>query len=251
MAGTLVPRYERHAIAQATFAVEWQQPLDEALFKQILDRHGLIAESLPRKQIGRGLMVSLGGYTPVVSGSPTAITTLIFDRVEPDGESNWVVMVNPNQLSVTCNGREYSRWSEISVRASDYLKFVLQTVMPVRPVTVVALQYVDEFRWEGADRDTFTADKLFQRDKKYLAPAVFESVGLWHSHHGFYINGTEPVRHRTLNNINVSVVDTDDQHRAAQIVMAHRVILDNPLTDYAEEYFSAGGLLTQLLRGLH
>ena len=47
------------------------------------------------------------------------------------------------------------------------------------------------------------------------------------------------------------MLDTVDQHRAAQIVMAHRVILDNALTDYEEQYFSSIGLLTQLLRHLH
>jgi uncharacterized protein (TIGR04255 family) len=250
MPGRLVPKHGRHAIAQATFAAEWEQPLDDTIFRQILDSHTAIAAELPRKQVGRGIHISIGrtGATPTTH--PSAISNLTFDRVEPDGESAWVVMINPNHVSVACAGRHYTRWSETSVRALNYLKFILRTVVPGRPISIVALQYVDEFLWEGEDKDEFTADKLFRRGR-YLAPVVFETVGLWHCHSGFYLSADDPVRHRTLNNINVNVINTPDAVRAAQVTMAHRVLLSERLAEYSDDLFVEHGLVTMLLRRLH
>src|SRR5258708_406601 len=252
MPGRVVPKHEDrgHAIAMATFAAEWAQPLGEDEFKAILDRHEAIAPDLPRKQAVRGMTINLAPAQSQASAAQAGISGLVFDRLQPNGDPAWMIVVNPTHVGVTCGGSEYSRWTNASARAGQYLSAVLEMITPARPITIIALQYLDEFIWRGDNRDDFVAERLFQRSTRHLVPRVFDTVGLWHSHAGFYNHGRTPVPHRTLNNVNVQILDTDVQ-RVAQIVMAHRVIVETPIADRPAAMFSRDGLFTSLLRMVH
>lgn len=238
-----------HSITLATLGVEWAQPLGEEDFKAILDRHEAIAPDLPRKQAMRGMTINLAAPQQQASAAQTGISGLAFDRVKPNGEPAWMIVVNPTLIGVSCGGSEYTRWSEVFTKAGAFLNGVLDA-MPARPITIVALQYVDEFVWRGDNRDEFVPNRLFRRETRHLVPAVFDAVGLWHSHVGFYRNSSEPVPHRTLNNVNVQVLDTE-VHRLAQVVMAHRLMLETPVADRSAEMFAANGLFSALYGMLH
>jgi len=253
MTGHVQPISDSHAIVSATFAVEWVPSLEQKEYRAVLELHPSLAEDLPRKQITQGFQFNIG--PGIASGTvgpqpgEVALSGVIFDRVLPDGNSSWILNVQPALLTVAC--QQYDRWSLVWTKTKRYLDTVLGVLTKGRKITGIGLQYVDEFAWTDGAIENFRADMLFQPNR-YLASHVFELRSLWHLHHGYLDTLDTPVAHKQLNNINVQVIDkSPPTKRSAQIVLAHRMTFDEPIDVYAPEMLEDEGVLFKSMKSLH
>lgn len=229
---TVVPIAGPHAIKTVSFGLEWQEPLQEDLLILLRALHLKVRDRLPRviqhQEIGFQIVVS---PAPPVQETPPKprLSGLSFEALQPNGEPGWSLAIQRNFLAVTCH--VYSRWNDIWPLAKDLLLPFVPVLARECGISVIGLQYVDQFRAIGAS-ERFRAADLFRDGSQFLPKHVFELDDLWHSHHGFFQAMTAPTAHRRLNNIDVDVVNANEE-RLIQITTAHRALLDQPATDGA------------------
>jgi len=218
------PFNQNHAIKSMAFALEFSMELEPAVFAELATLHPNFSNELPRIEIPKIIKVNLDSAQ--IGGSPqsTDIGGVIFDRLMPDGRQELALHIRPDNISFRCT--TYSRWADMWQRANRVLQFVLPTIIKYTNIKAIGLQYVDRFIYEGSPND-FRADMLFQNDTKYLAPSVFELSNLWHSHHGYFKNETEPHDYTLHDNINVGVND-ENNRRFVDIDCTHRAMLTEP-----------------------
>jgi uncharacterized protein (TIGR04255 family) len=227
---TVTPIAGLHAIKSVSFGLEWQEPLQEDLLILLRALHAKVRDRLPRvtqrEEIGFKLVIS---PAPPIQDAPVKprLAGLTFDALQPYGDPAWSLAFERNFLAVNCH--VYSRWNEIWPIAMELLLPFVPVLARECGIAVIGLQYVDQFRATGPN-GSFKAEDLWREGSPLLPAHVFQLEDLWHSHHGYFENLTEPTAHRRLNNIDVDVVKAD-QERLIQITTAHRAFLDQRATD--------------------
>lgn len=230
MKGSFKPFGEKHAIQTVIFAVEFNAPLDTATFREISLLHPKIKDLLPRKQEQKAVVVNISPTstnTPVRTASPE-IGGVVFDRLAPDGQQQWALSVQPNLVSVTCT--EYKSWAEVWKKAEAFLSLALPIIYKSRVVTVIGLQYIDKFIWEGT-KSELNVSELFRQDSPYVVPNAYSVAGPWHSHHGYFVGKGQPQDYNLLNNINIDVLE-EEGARLARITTTHRSQLQTPISTH-------------------
>jgi len=225
----IVPIAGRHAIKTVTFALEWQQPLQDDLLLLLKALHSKVRDRLPRvlqrQEVGFQIVVSPAPAVPEIPPEPR-LASLRFEALQPNGEPEWSLTIERHFLAVNCH--VYSRWNEIWLRARDLLLPFVPVLARECGISVIGLQYIDQFRVAGPS-EQFRATDLFRDKSPFLPSHVFKLDDLWHSHHGYFQKRTEPTAHHQLNHINVDVVDANDG-RLVEITTVHRALLDQPAT---------------------
>lgn len=220
MKGSFRPFSEKHAIQTVVFVVEFNAPLDTATFREISLLHPKFKGELPRKQEQKAVVVNITPTStdaPIRTASPE-IGGVVFDRLAPDGQQEWALNVQPNLASVTCT--KYTSWAKAWEKAESYLRLVLPIIYRSRAVTVIGLQYIDKFIWEGT-KSELSASELFREGSPYLVPNAYTVVGPWHSHHGYFVEKGQPYSYKLLNNTNIDLLE-EEGARVARVTTTHR-----------------------------
>jgi uncharacterized protein (TIGR04255 family) len=247
----IAPIAGRHAIKTVSFALEWQQPLQDDLLLLLKALHSKVRDQLPRvvqrQEIAFQIVVSPASPVPEAPPEPR-LAGLSFEALQPNGEPEWSLAIERHFLAVNCH--VYSRWQEIWPKAKDLLSPFVPVLARECGITVIGLQYIDQFRVVDMS-EPFRVTDLFREDSPFLPRQVFTLDDLWHSHHGYFQTMTEPTAHRQLNHINIDVVSTSEE-RLIQMTTAHRTLLDQPATDGAMLLDDAdGGVLHHHMVALH
>jgi|GEM_PF-6122906 len=104
---------------------------------------------------------------------------------------------------VSCH--TYTNWSEVWCKTQELLTPFVSILAKERGISVIGLQYVNQFRVTGA-RDQFRAIHLLREGSRFV-----------------------PTHYR-IGDVDLDAVDTNDE-RLIQIVTTHRMSLDQPITD--------------------
>jgi len=247
---TIQPAAGRHAIKSVTLAIEWPAPLDATAIIEISNLHDQFKNDLPRKVDQQSVTINIaGGNFPAMIQQPIApqISGVVFDRVKENRQAAWALSLQQNMAVVVCNA--YDRWQEMKARSLGFLGVILPTVLRYQPIAVVGLQYLDQFDVTG-DIEELTYAHIFRDGSRYVPGNARDLIGLWHSHHGFFQTFENPVQYRRLTNINVNV-SAQGNSRVAQIVTAHKALLDQPTNDPNLLLEQPNNMVGQLLEEMH
>lgn len=236
MAGSFRPFGDKHAINTVSFVVELDAPLDSKALHELSLLHSRLKEELPRKAEEQAVVVNLSPNSisggSVRSGSPE-LRGFVFDRLTPDGRQEWALKIQPDHVQVLCT--KYDRWDSVWSRAETFFHIVLPVIHKYRAISVVGLQYIDEFIWEGT-KSELKPSELFQENSEYLVPNIYEMSDLWHCHHGYFSEISNPAPCKLLNNINIDLLDSAE-NRVVRITTTHRAML----RDHIRTHISVAG----------
>lgn len=212
---SLYPFAGNHAVQSAAFGVEWDTELNDGELAQVALLQNVLAKSLPARNPIEAVVMAVGQSSASPPPRPQTIGYL-FSRPGPGGMTR--------QLEVQrtrCVGQihDYTRWAPVWQQAHEWFSHVLP-IVGSRRISSVGIQYSDVFYWR-APAAQFMAGEVFRRDAEMLPPHVFELQGLWHSNHGYFIDGSEPHPHKLLENVNVAIQD-QLQQRSVTISTVHQ-----------------------------
>lgn len=229
----LHPFAGQHAIESAAFALDFIGELDIAevlalrnAANQLVGDFPVVAEKQVATlnfQVGAGSAsasspsIEVGGFT---MQRPALLLTERPLRLIDISRSGVVVVIN-----------DYTRWDKFKADVDRYLTVLLAPIDNQKAVAGIGLQFNDIFLWR-ADPSDLKLNEVFSANNPYIAPNVLEAPLLWHSHHGYLVSDSEPVQNQQLDNINVSRVVVNEEHRL-QILTSHRVTFEKPLESWS------------------
>jgi uncharacterized protein (TIGR04255 family) len=225
----LQPYAGSHAVQHAIFVVEWAEPLRS---DAILDMIKLATKfrNLGLSNVEQQSAVQFNFTTDQAKGTHPQVSSshevggVVFSM--PPTSTGQGRSITISRQSCMVFVPDYSRWAQVWSDVKNYFDIALEVISPLRPLTVVALQYTDSFQWKD-DPSDLPLQEIFRRDT-LLPPSVFSRTGLWHCHQGYMQIYQLPVAHKRLENVNIDMLDTGGL-RSIQITGAHRATLDQPL----------------------
>ncbi len=216
---TITPVGGKHAIEVMAIGVEWATPLDDNALQRL---EGLyrgeqsVAEFLPSITPVRSLALNLGAPDKFVAENSAGGFDL--RRFASDGAVTWSVSVRRELIS--CNCMSYDRWATVKPKAMELLNPFLDAVLELgTQIQGVGLQYQDAFRIEDGS-ELGTLRRLFRPGSAWVPVHLLDQPSLWHVHQGWF--SVSPDNHRTLNNVNLDVLEQESK-LLAKINGQHRV----------------------------
>ena len=172
------PHQDRNAIVLASFACEFSPPLDHAVLKAIGDLHPKFETLLPQKIQQPALTFRLvpGAQAPQEGQTIGAIA---FSSYERDG--SMARQFNATPVLITFAELKYSGWEKVWPEAKSVLEAALD-VAGNATLTAFGLEYQDRFVADGDLKERIDVSTVLARERKYLAPRVFEFDDIWHLH---------------------------------------------------------------------
>lgn len=238
------PIYDRHAIHEVVFALIVKREFEPQEVKAVIEAHDLWREELPK-------VAPTTGHKVVVSNAPlppdmkpyeeVGIVGVRFDALKRDGSLDWRLKLENNWIAVNC--LSYTRWNDIWTTAKLLLDQVSEIVInPKLPVIGAALQYVDEFVWEGDIKDYTTTDLL--RENSNLVPASIRNKGpLWHLYQGWFQSEELPLPGRRLQKVHIDAIEKEGRY-VARIDTLLRHDFSNELPSYTAVFPANGKAAT-------
>lgn len=228
----LAPCAGAHAVQAAVFAIEWANPLSIEALRQVralYDTSDLRRQfpNPPQEQRQLSVRIDSQGFGPMgATASADEISGYQFLKLMGPLQSARALEVTGARLLYIVY--DYTRWEAVM---NDVLKALEGIAHPLTglPVTAIGLQYTDVFHWRG-DPAHLNLQEVFHAETSLLPPDTLKRRGLWHSHHGYLEDITEPLEHKLLENVNVDIVDNGGQ-RSISVVTSHRATLGKPLHD--------------------
>jgi len=163
-------------IERCTIQLVFSAPLPAPIIRDLASLHIQFKRDLPRKIEQQALTLQFGGILGTEIAPPSQeIAGLIFDFVNPTGESARAFVVGPN--SITYFTREYTRWNEFWPFASRLLVTASRGVLSSIPLSILKLEYRDRFDWDG-EPDSADVNLLFIDGCRYIAEVFRSHWGL-------------------------------------------------------------------------
>lgn len=218
-----------HAVLAAMFVLELPAQIPAEIIQKIsahYDSSKALLDFFPIKTENRGMLINISNNAIGVNQTD-GVQGITLQRIAPDGSPEFILSIQDNQLAFTCN--KYTCWSEVSKKAIELLNEFSALVCPVAGVSVIALQYVDEFIVSGK-LDEYRSSILFNPKNTRLPIAILDDNDFWHNHAGWFENNAKD--NRVLNNLNVSYYPQQPNTNAVQIISAHKEILKEPVFEY-------------------
>jgi len=122
---------------------------------------------------------------------------------------------------------DYTRWADAVRDIREYLNVLLPSIGQFAPIRHLTLQFNDVFLWK-APSEELNMTEVFRTGTVWLPKHVFGLTNLWHSHHGYFADKSEPCQFQQLDNVNVSRAVVDGLH-SIQALVAHRASLAQPI----------------------
>lgn len=211
---SLYPYAGAHAVQSAAFVLEWPIDLTEAELSVVMGVHEKLRTALP---ISAPIQTVTFQFVANQAGSTVgAASGYVFSRLGPAGPTR-VLEVHRNRMVGQVN--DYTRWDPVWKEVGSWFSAV-GPILGKRQITHVGLQYNDVFHWRGAP-ESLDLKQVFKEDSSLLPGNIFKLQGLWHSHHGYFLEQSTPVSHRLLENVNVSMLEELGQ-RSIVISTVHK-----------------------------
>jgi len=245
----LAPCSGAHAVQSAVFAIEWANPLPQDVLSQIrvaYDKSQELKRQFPATpQEQRSLSFLIDQAAGVASPQPVTSTGECigykFTKHNGISASRTLQVTKDSCLYVV---QDYTRWqsvvSQVLFAYSEISEFLVES-----PITSLGLQYTDVFHWR-ADPANLNLAEVFDAESGLVPTSALERKGLWHSHHGYLEDRSDPAKHSVLENLNVDIVDNGGQ-RSLAIITSHQARLAYPL--YSKEELSSS--LQSFYNSLH
>ncbi|MGF6776145.1 hypothetical protein [Paraburkholderia sp. GAS334] len=240
----LHPVAGNHAIQTAAFVVEWGTPLDTQVLRAVRGLAEKLRASFPIVQEQQIATVQIdlrkpnrgptrgptkgkaGGQTGTHQSAELGGVLFAGAATHASGQAGRTLQVNRDNCVVVVN--DYTRWDEVWPKVIAWLDVVLPTVLLGRPLKAFTLQFHDVFNWRE-DPATLDLREVFAPNCPYLPPNCYDLKTLWHSHHGFMEEVTEPAQAVVLDNININVQDIAGPQRQISALLTHRIGYSNML----------------------
>lgn len=208
MPANFEPLHSAHAIEQVLLGVQFQKPLDDAGM-----REARVAAGTPPELPGRA---ELRGFALQAAGAPRAMSTgFSFTRMRADGTEEAEFQVQRHLISFRT--MLYTRWSDISAQAYGLFSTVLPVFLQRGTIAGIALNYVDKFISSSLPPDG-DVRPILQRTSPYLAPRVFESTNLWHTHSGAFSRPDDRTRRLIAVNVDYITEKIEERDRTALVI---------------------------------
>lgn len=235
----LQPFAGQHAIQSAAFALDFSSELDIGEISRLRAVAMQLKAEFPNIAEQHRTMVQLGvGQEGKVAVPTTTMDAggFVMERRAPSflpatSPPLRSIIVSRENVVVVIN--DYTRWDKFKSDAERYLSTLLGTINAQKAVASIGLQISDVFLWKSDPAD-LDLGKVLSKDSPYLTPNVFsKDIQLWHSHHGYLKDETEPSPHQQLTNINVAraVVIGSQQ---IQILTSHKANFPRPLYKFLD-----------------
>lgn len=194
---TFVPLHAAHAIEQATFVIQFASAIDEPVFSQVLNLMDTFKEDLPGKR-------ELQQVLPAIN-FPAIPNAVAYAKYNSAGLVENELQAHRNAIYFTT--RQYSRWSEIWEKASQFFNQLLPLYASQCVLSSAGLSFTDKFICENIETG-FNPSSILKPNSKYIASHVFSTEQLWHSHTGVF----ERVDDQTKRLININLDYLDERH---------------------------------------
>lgn len=212
---SLYPFAGAHAVQSATFALEWPVEISGNEIGLIAGMRDKLKSALPEMQPLQSVTILMGGQSG--GGTTSAVPGgYVFIKPGATGPAR-VLEIQRNRMMGQVN--DYTRWAPVWNEVKRWFDIVAP-VLGGRQIATVGLQYNDVFHWR-ADPATLDLKKIFKVGSPLLPSNAFELAGLWHSHHGYFVDQDAPIPHKLLENINVNMVEEQGQ-RSIVISSVHK-----------------------------
>ncbi|MDP9990422.1 uncharacterized protein (TIGR04255 family) [Variovorax boronicumulans] len=228
-----------HAIQNATFILEWKEPLDEHRIKDIKTRVQQRLQAFtgikPLQNLVLNFAPAVGGNVPAAQSMTQTGFVFEIPGASPTLPPRRLIAALKESLQVTVN--DYGRWNNVHSDVEGYLKAILPAIGSQR-VASVGLQYTDVFTWR-ADPQTLNFREVFREGCPYIASNIFELHSFWHSHHGFFrqIDDIEG-RPSGLDNVNVNCANNATDTLTLTITTSHKINFASPEWQDSEKMIS-------------
>lgn len=173
-----------HAISEVVFGLTFSRPFAPHELDRVAKSHNEWQDELPRlSRTGGGFEIVFGQVGAPLSGFPTVVGGVSFERIKPDGTLDWRVLVDQNNVFINC--LSYTRWADVWPRAREYIKRIIQIAgASENLVSGSILQYVDIFRWT-AERTSYNLSEILSAGD-HVPRSLFDKGHLWHLHQGWF-----------------------------------------------------------------
>ena len=224
-------------IARAAIGIEFTSLFTPSVITKASSLHPTLKKMLPRRTNQQAMMLQMGpAGTPVAMPMPMPMPLLqpsqsigfVFDRTDDAGQQAEAFNMSGNSAAYSC--ASYSRWNDVWSRASQIFgKMVPIITASGNLASAITLEYVNQFYWPGEIESADISSLLLEGP--FVCPNVFRLSSLWHSFHGFFRDGIDPIPGRHIDNINLTLVDrmTSDgeiekNRRCLDVVISHRFV---------------------------
>ena len=234
------PMYDRHAIQEVVFALIVKREFEPQEVNAVIEAHDRWREELPKVTPTKVHRIVVGDAplpADIKPAEEVGIVGVRFEALKRDGSLDWRLSLENNWIAVNC--LTYTRWNDIWATARLLLDQVSEIVInPKLPVIGAALQYVDEFVWEG-DIEEYTTTGLLREDSD-LVPASIRNKGpLWHLHQGWFHSEELPLPGRRLQKVHIDAVERGKIY-VTRIDTVLRHDFSNELPSYAAVFRANG-----------
>ena len=227
----LAPCSGAHAVQSAVFAIEWSNPLPQDALSHIRAAYDESKElkrqfsAPPEEQRMLSVLIdqAAGAVSPQSVSSAGECIGYKFTKKTGISPSRILQITKDSCLYIV---QDYTRWkavvSDVLLAYSEVSEYLVQS-----PVAALGLQYTDVFHWR-ADPEHLNLVEVLDVDSGLVPTSALERKGLWHSHHGYLEDRSNPTDHSALENLNVDIVDNGGQ-RSIAIVTSHQARLQRLL----------------------
>lgn len=240
------PLHSAHAIEQTVFFAQFDRPVDDQRMARLAEISGHFSDELPRRSHLQTLSLSFGapGPLPVQQGG------LVLQRIASDGSVESEIRVDRAGLAFRTS--TYTRWVKVWGQSRRYFAELMPVYAEQSSLATVGMSYIDKFIWSGqiAECDGRT---LMRRGSPYLAPQIFDTTDLWHSHSGAF--SRHNVRTKRLVNLNADYADDFSAVGSRRVVNITTAITDSFNQPGYDRTDVAGNLAVEVynthIEGLH
>ena len=222
----LYPFAGDHAVQNATFVLEWSDPVGESV---IVEASKLATKfknlGLAHHSLRSHIELKFDGQVeaPDVQKRSGPGSIIFSQEKDPVNPGRAVTLSRQNLLIAI---PDYTRWDKVFADVEKYLKIILEEVAPSRPINVIALQYVDVFSWKD-DPSELDLSEVFNPDS-YVPKHIFSLKSLWHLHQGYVSENIGSLPYSLIENVNLDTADVNGV-RVIQITSVHRATLKDPM----------------------
>lgn len=213
------PVHEAHSIEQVIFVLQYDRPVNDEAFKQILDISAAFEEHLPAKsQLVPQFSISFG--TPS-NFTPNFQNGISYRRISPNGTLDTELRIERHSITyVTTN---YTRWNPTWQKAKEYLDQLIGVYVQHARINAISLNYVDKYVWKGASED-FQPRLLINDESQFISRNIFSTQDFWHSHTGAFYKINDTVKR--LLNFNVDAIEEPIEGKFHKVISLTTVITD-------------------------
>lgn len=227
----LLPFAGDHAVQNAAIALEWQGELSDQTLLRIYSLAEKLKPSFDKVELQKLMMINLADTGP--SKHTDGLGGVQFQKMTSLGTASRQMIVSRGNCTFIVH--DYSRWVTMLEDAIRCLQLIMPVILADKAINAIGLQYTDAFTWKEDPADLNMKD-VFREDTGLVPAHALNLKHLWHNHHGYLENVTEPVPHVLTTNVNVTVQDVSGE-RMIQIITTHRATLEKPIRLSTSAYF--------------